>query len=259
MENNTKTRIRWDQATFVTFVSKLHNNKYDYSNTVYRTLHHSVRIICPIHGEFEQLANHHKKGHGCPKCSVDRISKTQADDTRTFIEKAKTVHGERYDYSKTVYGNNAHEKVVLICRVHGPFSISPNSHLSKACGCKKCGKTLARRKLIRQGNGSWSKSDWVALAKGRQAKLYVIECFNKEEKFIKIGITYKHLKRRFSKFPYKYNIVKIIGSYNAGYIYDLEKVLLRNTKQFRYCPKIAFNGYTECREIEAFKEFADCH
>lgn len=57
--------------------------------------------------------------------------------TDEFIEKAKAVHGDKYDYSKVVYVNTK-SKVSIICPKHGLFLQSPNDHLENR-GCKKCG------------------------------------------------------------------------------------------------------------------------
>ena len=45
-----------------------------------------------------------------------------------FIEKAKKVHGDKYDYSKVNY-INAKTKICIICPVHGEFLQEPNNHL----------------------------------------------------------------------------------------------------------------------------------
>lgn len=54
----------------------------------------------------------------------------------SFINKAKEIHGDKYDYSKTIY-NNAHTLISIICPEHGEFLQKPYSHLS-GYGCKKC-------------------------------------------------------------------------------------------------------------------------
>ena len=54
-----------------------------------------------------------------------------------FIEQAIEVHGNRYDYSKTVY-TGTHNKIEVICSIHGSFFPTPNSHISKQSGCMKC-------------------------------------------------------------------------------------------------------------------------
>lgn len=55
-----------------------------------------------------------------------------------FIEKAKKIHGDKYDYSKVEYVNSQ-TKVCIICPEHGEFWIKPNDHLSRKYGCHKCG------------------------------------------------------------------------------------------------------------------------
>jgi len=60
-----------------------------------------------------------------------------AKTTEQFIEEARAIHGDKYDYSKTVYVKNC-EKVCIICPEHGEFWQIPKSHL-KGQGCKECG------------------------------------------------------------------------------------------------------------------------
>ena len=56
--------------------------------------------------------------------------------TENFIETARKIHGDKYDYSKVEYINNS-TKVCIICPEHGEFWQTPNKHLS-GCGCPKC-------------------------------------------------------------------------------------------------------------------------
>lgn len=46
-----------------------HTYKYDYSKVHYTGAFKKVIIICPIHGEFKQLARDHTRGSGCPTCA----------------------------------------------------------------------------------------------------------------------------------------------------------------------------------------------
>jgi len=59
--------------------------------------------------------------------------------TEEFIEKAKKIHGDKYDYSKAEY-NGTNEKVCIICPEHGGFYITPKVIL-RGGGCQKCGGT----------------------------------------------------------------------------------------------------------------------
>ena len=54
-----------------------------------------------------------------------------------FLERAKKIHGNRYDYSKVNYVNLS-TKIIIICHIHGEFLISPQKHLIGQ-GCRKCG------------------------------------------------------------------------------------------------------------------------
>ena len=72
--------------------------------------------------------------------------------TNEFIEKARKVHGDKYDYSKVNYVN-AKTKVCIICPIHGEFWQTPDLHL-QGCGCSLCsGKIqLSEDEFIRRAN-----------------------------------------------------------------------------------------------------------
>jgi very-short-patch-repair endonuclease len=53
-----------------------------------------------------------------------------------FIEKAREVHGDKYDYSEVVYVDSR-TKIRIICPIHGPFCQIPNNHL-RGRGCLEC-------------------------------------------------------------------------------------------------------------------------
>ncbi len=63
--------------------------------------------------------------------------------TEEFIKRAKEIHGDRYDYSKTVYVG-ANEKIEIICFKHGCFLQRMDQHIQMKQGCPKCG--LEKRK-----------------------------------------------------------------------------------------------------------------
>ena len=79
---NIRARKKADQTkTFTTedFIIKsneIHNNKYDYSKTIYTGSLNKLTITCPHHGDFEQLAlNHMTNGHGCKRCGLISTAK----------------------------------------------------------------------------------------------------------------------------------------------------------------------------------------
>jgi hypothetical protein len=73
--------------------------------------------------------------------------------TEQFIKKAKSIHGNKYDYSKVNY-IKSYIKVIIICPKHGEFLITPNNHLSKKAGCSICfgNKTLTTKQFIIKAN-----------------------------------------------------------------------------------------------------------
>ena len=115
---------------FLNKCDEIHNNKYDYSLVNYKKAKDKIKIICSIHGIFEQIAFHHKKGKGCPKCSHDKLR------NNNFIQEFNKIHNNKYDYSLVKYKNNR-TKIKIICPNHGVFEQVPQSHLN-GFGCKKC-------------------------------------------------------------------------------------------------------------------------
>jgi predicted nucleic acid-binding Zn-ribbon protein len=58
--------------------------------------------------------------------------------TEEFIKRAKKIHGDKYDYSKTEYINRR-TKVCIICTKHGEFWQGPYEHITGQ-NCPKCSK-----------------------------------------------------------------------------------------------------------------------
>lgn len=57
-------------------------------------------------------------------------------NTETFIEKAKLIHGDLYNYENTIYYKSK-EKLSICCKIHGEFIQTAADHL-KGWGCSKC-------------------------------------------------------------------------------------------------------------------------
>jgi len=123
------------------FISKAitkHGNKYDYSLVEYINAYTKVKIICPVHGIFEQTpAKHANAGNGCFKCGRDITGKKKNKNTEKFIKDAQIIHGDRYNYDKSIY-TKAKEKLTIACDIHGDFQQEASSHLSGK-GCPECG------------------------------------------------------------------------------------------------------------------------
>jgi len=124
-------RERVTKDVFVKRSNIMHENRYDYSKVEYRGLQIKVCIICPVHGDFWQKPALHLNGNGCQKCFA-----TPKSSSKEFIEKAKAIYGDKYDYTKVDYKGNK-IKVCIICTEHGEWWMSPNNHL-RGHRCPKC-------------------------------------------------------------------------------------------------------------------------
>lgn len=147
--------------------------------------------------------------------------------------------GDQYDFTLVKYKDKSN--IILNCPEHGKFSRPFATMLNECKGCNECKESV---KLAPY----YSRTGYIDMAKGRTCKLYIIKCFSSSElSFIKIGITVGKIEYRFSgnKLPYDYLILNTIKG-SAGMIYDLEKILHRIHKPYRYTPSKPFAGATEC-------------
>jgi serine protease inhibitor ecotin len=124
------------QLTTETFIEKataIHGDRYDYSQVEYVNFSTNVMIVCPDHGPFVQSPSNHLSGKGCADCAGKNVT------TEKFIEKAREIHGDRYDYSQVEYVSNS-TKVTIICPEHGPFDQLPSNHthIKLKVGCPDC-------------------------------------------------------------------------------------------------------------------------
>lgn len=124
---------------FIEKSRKVHGDKYDYSKSVYKGATEKIEVVCPIHGSFWIRASaHYAQGQGCPKCGREKANKAMTKTNEEFIEEARRIHGDYYDYSKVRYINYT-SPIDIICPVHGLFSQAPREHL-QGCGCSKCAR-----------------------------------------------------------------------------------------------------------------------
>jgi hypothetical protein len=121
---------------FIEKAKKIHGDTYDYSKINYVKTDIDVIIVCKQHGEFQQRPNSHLNGRGCPNCGLIIRANKRTLTTEEFIEKAKKIHRDTYDYQKVEYVNNKTD-IIIICKKHGEFEQKPSSHLSGR-GCLKC-------------------------------------------------------------------------------------------------------------------------
>jgi hypothetical protein len=146
-----------DTASFIDAARAIHGDRYDYSQTVWAGAQSPVTIICSECGPFvlAHAAEHYKTGRkasGCVRCNLAAAYKKRwgreaspmqkfhgfVDSTQKFIAASKAIHGDRYDYSISVF-IGSERKITVVCKDHGEFEIRADSHYRKGCGCRKCG------------------------------------------------------------------------------------------------------------------------
>lgn len=126
-----KEKLTKPAEQFILDAIEVHGDRYSYELVEYKGNKVKIKIICPNHGIFEQKPNNHLDGQGCPIC-VNRFTRT----TEQFINDAQKIHGNKYDYSKSIY-IDAHTKLIIKCQTHGNYEQTPNNHLNNH-GCPKC-------------------------------------------------------------------------------------------------------------------------
>ena len=130
-----RTKSKFTTTDFISKARLVHGDKYDYSKVEYVNCKTKVCIVCPIHGEFWQRAAGHLIGKGCQFCG--RLGSTYLkSNTADFIKRAKTIHGDTYEYSNVEYIDRA-TPVNIICPIHGMFRQAPFAHIYGQ-GCPKC-------------------------------------------------------------------------------------------------------------------------
>ena len=81
----------------------IHGDKYDYTKSNYKNTRTKIEILCKLHGVFFQKPNSHLNGEGCRKCWNERSIILRSSNTSEFVERAKMIHNNYYDYSNVKY------------------------------------------------------------------------------------------------------------------------------------------------------------
>jgi hypothetical protein len=163
--------------TFIKMAQEKHGDKYDYSKVVMNGMSRHIIIGCKVHGDFNQAPSNHLHTSGCNKCGivartgitktiVRKDQKAAPRKLEDFIAKAIEVHGDKYDYSKTVF-NGIKEECIIICKIHGEFSQILNNHLNNH-GCRECGKIKAIQCLKQK----MTTEEFILRSKKKHGDLY---------------------------------------------------------------------------------------
>lgn len=221
-------------ADFVERAEEVHNNRYDYSQSIYKSSNEKIGIICKEHGMFYQYPFDHMNGFGCAKCSNKSPLTTDK-----FIQLSAEAHNNRYDYSLSNC-ISSHKKIKIICPVHGIFEQVAYDHMI-GHGCFNCNGM--------KGIYSSSFFENYPEEKSKDALLYLLSIKNNNETMIKIGITIRTIDERYSNKEYSTMEINVLQSAKLP-LYEAfmsEQFLLEKYKEERfYTNQEKFGGHTEC-------------
>ena len=197
---------------------KVHNNKYDYSKSIYLNTITKILITCPIHGEFKQTPNAHLMGQGCPECGSLKCSDARKLTKKQFMNKANKLHNNKYSYNKLLY-TGIYERVIITCYHHGDFEQTAHNHLI-GHGCMAC----ARETM------GWTKSRYT----NQPTYFYILQL---TDNLFKVGLTKeKTIDIRYKKecLPNESKFVFAHHFSDGALAWDLEKYILRHLKDYKY-------------------------
>lgn len=219
---------------FIERATEKHKGKYTYGNVEYVNTGTKVSITCSEHGDFTQTPNDHLRGYGCPECGG-----TKPVSKEIFIERAKRVHGVRYDYSKLcVDGMNT--KGTITCPIHGEFDQRLADHVAGA-GCPECSLSVRGRYSIKY-------FDTFPHEKQAESVLYLARV---DDKFCKVGITKRNVAKRFANKKIQKVVEVKLPLIEA---YACEQEILQKYKSLRFrangLRSRGFSGWTECFPLE---------
>jgi very-short-patch-repair endonuclease len=159
-ESSSKTQALTTER-FIEKSKLVHGDRYDYSKSCYISGHKNITIICKKHGSFDQDPYNHINGYGCKRC-------TQIYCLEDFIEEAKLIHNNTYDYSESIYIKSQIPIKIFCKRCKKLFDQTPNSHL-RGAGCIICINKTEKKlfeylnsnfeNVINQFNAEWSKNE----------------------------------------------------------------------------------------------------
>jgi hypothetical protein len=222
-------------------------DKTTYFSNKLKKYHPDITLLSPYKGSLHKVRISTKYGEcNCIATSLLRGKPISIDvavnKTEYYIKQANEKHNNRYDYSKLNYVN-ASSKITIICKKHGEFNQDAKNHLKGGC-CPKC-------------NNEDKSGGWYNNHKNLQkpSSMYILNLKNKDENFMKFGVTTDLNKRidsikRSSKNSYNITVVKIITG-TVDYCSKLEYRFRRiidsfNLKYTKYNPKVEFQGKHEC-------------
>lgn len=137
-----KPNHKMTQDEFIAKANQVHDNQYDYTDTIYTKSSAMVTVRCLEHGVFTQTANSHIMGHGCPECGK---IKSANSDYMSRIDTRKSTCLERYGVENPMQLDDVKEKqkqtVIDIYGVNNIMKLPDVVEKAKQTNLEKYGAT----------------------------------------------------------------------------------------------------------------------
>ena len=141
--NCEQRRIKFDEV-----VERFRNRfgeKYTFVKSSFVDVDTKMKVYCNEHGLFEITPASYLYGntssHLCNTCAYREGGGKNSITTEDYIFKSKSIHGDKFDYTKTIY-KSAKDKVIITCPKHGDFKTFPQYHYY-GWGCPDCGYDMS--------------------------------------------------------------------------------------------------------------------
>lgn len=137
---STCNNQRISKEGFLERAKQKFGSRFDYSQMDFFDYNTPTQIVCKEHGKFEVSPFRHLlyPSGGCQECRKELQSvSVRKMTTELFVEKAKSIHGEKYDYSNAKYTSGSRQLSIRCIKHNLRFDVSPESHL-KGKGCPLC-------------------------------------------------------------------------------------------------------------------------
>ncbi len=194
--------------------------------------------------------------------------------TIKFIEKAKLVHGDKYNYDKTVYINSK-ENVIIICKNldHPEFKQMPDTHL-KGSGCTLCAKERMIKRLTS------NTEDFIVKAQKVHGTKYDYSLVDYKDRITKVTIICK-IHGQFEQSPRDHlngsgcpvypgcrngkRVIsnKPITSSESKLAKFIEKANIKHNKKYDYSKSVFVSGKENliiiCEIHGEFEQTPECH
>ena len=247
------------------FINKLKESHphLDLSEVDYNTQYNISNIKCNIHQIYYNISRSSLifrcKYGSCPLCIKDKKDRfthkikkqhpNKRKNKKQVIIEANKVHNHRYDYSLFDYIDSK-TKSTIICKLHGQFKQTMDSHINRKANCPVCVKETNYVVFEGKYNEVYFQNNY---SRNTPGVFYIIKLYSSDEEFVKIGITSKNIEERFKylylECDYKIEVLYSLDT-TVFEAFVLEQKLLKKYKNNKHKPLIKFKGYTECFNLE---------